>query len=265
MILDLDLSFLLSSISGGDWITRFEHDIEQWLHPLGPTGEGAIRLLLAACLGGIIGLEREVRGHEAGFRTFMLVAAGAALAMIVSTSFAAADWVPAQAVPDLGEGYRLTVDPARIAYGVMTGVGFLGAGTIIQHRDRIQGLTTAAGIWSIAALGLAAGFGMYILSVLAAILLLTALLVLGWVREHLPAVNTARLVVRAPEQPDCVERFETLLREHGMQIIRTGFRVSHRRQAVLLEAEVKYFGNAKLESLRRRLLTGEEYRLLKLR
>ena len=122
------------------------------------------------------------------------------------------------ALPGLGSRYQITVDPARVAYGVMTGVGFLGAGTIIQQRDRVQGLTTAAGIWSIAALGLAVGFGLYVLSVIAALLLLVTLLVLGWVRSLVPVMRSAVVRVRAVAGLDCVEKFEAFLRGHEMHI-----------------------------------------------
>src|SRR5688500_19181497 len=155
------LDLLAIAIDGG-WLTHLERSIELRIASMGPTGEAVVRLMLAAFLGGMVGLEREIEGHEAGFRTFMLVCAGSALAMIVSLSFSSDEWVREAgpgALPRVGERYQITVDPARIAYSVMTGVGFLGAGTIIQRRNRVQGLTTAAGIWGIAALGFVAGVG----------------------------------------------------------------------------------------------------------
>src|SRR5690606_4850871 len=100
---------------------------------LGWPAEALFRLALAAVAGGVVGLEREVRVKHAGFRTLMLVCVGSALVMIVSVHFARVAW-PGQ----LAENVRLSVDPGRIAYGVMTGVGFLGAGTIIQRRSHAQ-------------------------------------------------------------------------------------------------------------------------------
>src|SRR5438128_1990506 len=114
-----------------------------------------MRLLMAMVAGGLVGLERELRGRQAGFRTNLLVCLGSALVMIVSNSIAVADW----AARDVH--VNVNVDPARIAYGVMTGIGFLGAGTIIKSGGSVRGLTTAAGLWCVAAIGLAAGFGMY--------------------------------------------------------------------------------------------------------
>lgn len=266
------LPSLAVGIDGG-WLTHVERVIDARIASLGNTGEAVVRLGLAALLGGIIGLEREIQGHEAGFRTFMLVAAGSALAMIVSLSFSTAEWVRPDALPSIGERYQITVDPARIAYSVMTGVGFLGAGTIIQRRDRVQGLTTAAGIWSIAALGLAVGFGLYVLSVTAAILLLLALWVLGWVRSRLPSVHEAGVRVRVPEQLDCVEKFEKLLRDHGMKVSFVRFHRLSRRKAtaeptkpptVMLDARIKYMHLEELRKLRQTLMSSPDYRLLRL-
>lgn len=256
------------------WLTQLERGIDGHISSMGYTGESIVRLGLAAALGGLIGLEREIQGHEAGFRTFMLVCAGSALAMIVSLSFSASEWVRSDALPTLGEEYRIVVDPARIAYGVMTGVGFLGAGSIIRRGDRVQGLTTAAGIWSIAALGLAVGFGLYVLSVMATLLLLVALLVLGWVRARLPAMRTAVVRVRAADQLDCVERFQGVLREHEMHVSFVKFLRSERpkqgseaaggRSSALLDARVKYMHEHDLVKLRRTLMASSEYRLLRL-
>ncbi len=267
------LPLLAIAIDGG-WLTQLENAIELRIAALGPTGEAVVKLILAAALGGLIGLEREIQGHEAGFRTFMLVCAGSALAMIVSLSISSTDWTRPDgpgSLPELGDRYLVSVDPARIAYGIMTGIGFLGAGSIIQHRNRVQGLTTAAGIWSIAALGLAAGFGMYVLSVAAALLLLVALLVLGWMRARLPSVHTVGVKVRTDDRPDCVERFEALLKDHGMSVtfVRLA-RPGHRKPAedaangVTLDARIKYVREDRLARLRRELMSSQEFRLVRL-
>ena len=118
------------------------------------TTEIALRLLLAAVLGGVIGFDRERHTWAAGLRTHMLVCLGAALAMIVS-AFGFADV--------LQQRPMVTLDPSRIAAQVISGIGFLGAGTIMfMHRENvIRGLTTAAGLWTVAAIGLAVGGGMY--------------------------------------------------------------------------------------------------------
>jgi putative Mg2+ transporter-C (MgtC) family protein len=111
------------------------------------------RLILAALLGFLIGLEREFRGQAAGERTHALVALGAAaFAMISSRAFPGGD-------------------TARVAAGVVTGIGFLGAGMILKREgERIEGLTTAAGVWAVGAMGLAIGSGMYLLGIVTAVL-----------------------------------------------------------------------------------------------
>lgn len=126
-----------------------------------------LRIFCAAVLGGLIGLEREYRAKEAGFRTHFLVAMGSALFMIVSA-------YGFESVP-LSEPHRW--DVSRIAAQVVSGIGFIGAGTIIFRKAEniVSGLTTAAGLWVTAAIGLACGGGMYILSIGCTLMVLTGL------------------------------------------------------------------------------------------
>ena len=127
-----------------------------------------MRLLLAGSLGAIIGLDREYRAKEAGFRTHFLVCLGSAFFMIIS-QYGFADIVKAN-----GANY----DGARVAAQIVSGIGFLGAGTIIFHKQFIRGLTTAAGLWATAGIGMAVGGGMYFLGAAATILVLIGLEVL---------------------------------------------------------------------------------------
>ena len=120
------------------------------------------RLLLAVAIGGLIGAERELRRKSAGFRTNILIALGSAVFTICSLT--------------LGNGAG---DPSRIAAQIVTGIGFLGAGTILRNRDGVHGLTTAATVWVNAALGVAAGGGQYRLAVIGGAIVLAVLLVLG--------------------------------------------------------------------------------------
>jgi putative Mg2+ transporter-C (MgtC) family protein len=108
-----------------------------------------VRIVLAAVLGAFVGLERQIHGRPAGLRTHILVSVGSGLFMVVSILVA--------------DSYRHMgpVDPSRIAAGVVTGIGFLGAGAIIRSGNSITGLTTAASIWSVSAIGLASGAGLY--------------------------------------------------------------------------------------------------------
>ena len=113
--------------------------------------EFMFRILLAALLGAIVGLERERRRMPAGFRTFMLVSIGSALFMAVS-------------IYDF-DGSGAPRDPGRIAAQVVTGIGFLGAGMLLRTEASVRGLTTAAGMWVMAGVGLAAGAGMYTIAI----------------------------------------------------------------------------------------------------
>jgi putative Mg2+ transporter-C (MgtC) family protein len=129
--------------------------------------ELVLRLALAAALGGAIGAEREIRDREAGFRTHLLVSVGAALFTLVS-AYAWTDW--SFSTPE-----GVVFDPTRIAAQVVTGIGFIGAGAIIRQGLSIRGLTTAATLWIVAAIGMAAGAGYYSAAVLTTALVLISL------------------------------------------------------------------------------------------
>lgn len=183
-----------------EWLNALDTYMTEWGRSLGYASESFVRLLLALACGGIIGMEREVRGREAGFRTHALVCLGCALAMVVSIHFAYEPWHP----PPLQDGVTLTIDPSRVAYSIMSGVGFLGAGAILKHGASIQGLTTAAGLWCVAAIGLAAGFGQYGVALLATFLVLFTLWVLDYFGSLLPHRNRYEIVVRRRWEPGCV-------------------------------------------------------------
>ncbi|MEK4743532.1 MULTISPECIES: MgtC/SapB family protein [unclassified Bacillus (in: firmicutes)] len=124
-----------------------------------------IRIGVAGLLGAIIGIEREIRSKEAGLKTHFLVAVGSALIMVVSK----------YAFSDIVFKEHMVLDPSRIAAQVVSGVGFLGAGTIIIQKQAVKGLTTAAGLWATAGIGLAIGAGMYVVGIGAMILVLIGL------------------------------------------------------------------------------------------
>ena len=131
------------------------------------SAELLLRVVLAGVLGGAIGFERELRDREAGFRTHMLVAVGSALFTLVS-AYGFRDF-------DYGLQTGITLDPTRIAAQIVTGIGFLGAGAIIRQGLSIRGLTTAATLWIVAAIGLAAGAGYYEAAVFSTVFVLVAL------------------------------------------------------------------------------------------
>jgi putative Mg2+ transporter-C (MgtC) family protein len=129
---------------------------------MSPEVESLLRLLLAAGLGAMIGFQREKAGKAAGLRTHILIGMGSALFTIVSIY-----------------GFSGAADPARIAAGVVTGIGFIGAGVIFRgmRGDKVMGITTAASIWITAAIGIAAGAGLYIIAAAAAVVTLLVLII----------------------------------------------------------------------------------------
>ena len=139
--------------------------------------EITIRLLLAGLLGAVIGFEREVHARPAGLRTHMMVCLGAALAMIVS-SYGFFDV--------LKQNPNIILDPSRIAAQVISGVGFLGAGAImfLRREHAVRGLTTAAGLWAVASIGLAAGSGMYAAAAIATAIAWSILAILGTLQRR---------------------------------------------------------------------------------
>lgn len=144
------------------------------------TYEFVLRLFVAAMLGGVIGLEREYRAKEAGFRTHFLVALGSGLFMILS-QFGFDDV--------LAHYEQVSLDPSRIASQVVTGIGFIGAGTIIFQKHVVRGLTTAAGLWVTSAIGMTAGAGMYVLSIATTVLVLLCLEALYFILQHFGTRN----------------------------------------------------------------------------
>lgn len=138
------------------------------------------RLFLAAILGGLIGLEREISGKAAGLRTNILICVGAALLTELSIGIAEANQVESAAL-----GTVSRADPARIAAQIVSGIGFIGAGTILQSRGSIVGLTTAATIWVVAAIGMAAGSKAYVVAIASTGLVAFSLGLLGRLEEVL--------------------------------------------------------------------------------
>lgn len=188
--------------------------------------EVALRLFLSVLLGGLVGFERESHNRPAGFRTHILVCAGSALIMLVS-----AYGFPA----NLTAGYA--VDPGRIAAQVVTGVGFLGAGTIIRHRGSIRGLTTAASIWVVSGIGLAIGIGFYPGALLGTLLVLLSLFVLGRIeRAILSHRRLKHLWVRAVDQPGLMGRVAALLGDFRINIRKID--LSPPEDVTTLQAEV---------------------------
>src|SRR5437763_1239360 len=193
----------------------FHDPINDWIQNLtvqsGWPIDALLRLVLAMIAGGLVGLEREMRGRQAGFRTNLLVCVGSALAMLVSVSFASRRW-------NHDPNINVNVDPARIAYSILTGIGFIGAGTIIKHEASVRGLTTAAAMWCIAAIGMAAGFGLYTIAVIATVIVLGALWFLDYLEDGIPKVHYRVVVVRCPWKPGVVQETVDRLKRNKLRV-----------------------------------------------
>lgn len=166
-----------------DSIATFFSELLQEINSVEVNTVGSIfKLCMSMALGSLVGYERKRKGQAAGVRTFSLIAMGATLAMIISI------FVP-QEYLGLKNG-----DPGRIAAQVVTGIGFLGAGAIIQMKGSVRGLTTAAGIWMVATIGMAVGLGMYLLSCVATALILFILVELEHMEQHLSRGSESRII-----------------------------------------------------------------------
>ncbi|GKS11634.1 methyltransferase [Paenibacillus chitinolyticus] len=168
-----------------------------------------LRVLVAGICGALIGYERKSRSKEAGIRTHFVVAVGAALMMTISKyGFQdQLDW------PNLG------LDPSRVAAQVVSGVGFLGAGMIFMQKQTVKGLTTAAGIWATAGVGMAVGSGMYGLGIGVTLLILAAQKVLHGRFNWLAAPRSEHLFMRLANEPDALENMLAAIRGRGIKVL----------------------------------------------
>ena len=171
------------------------------------TVSSIFKLCLSLLLGCCVGFERKRKGQIAGVRTFALISMGATLAMLLSI------YVP-QEYMGLKNG-----DPGRIAAQVVTGIGFLGAGAIIQMKGSVRGLTTAAGIWMIAAIGMAVGVGMYMLAIVATALILVVLVLIERWEHRLSAGVESRIIrLKLSEIAEDIDGYREVLNRHHVHL-----------------------------------------------
>jgi len=180
----------------------------------------ALRLFAALVVGGLIGLERTYRGRPAGFRTHALVCLSTSLLMLITVY--ETRWFPA-----LTQG-RISLDPTRMAQGIMTGIGFLGAGTIMKEGSSVRGLTTAASLWITAAIGILVGIGFFFPALFATVLTLVTLSLFRWVEDRVPSEFYAHLILRfalhaAMPEPE----MRRMLKEHGFTMRRLSYRLDY--------------------------------------
>jgi putative Mg2+ transporter-C (MgtC) family protein len=173
------------------------------------------RLLLASVLGGVIGLEREVHGRPAGVRTYLLLSLGSALIMVLSEYL----FIKYKAV---GPGITLSVDPGRIAAQAVTGIGFLGAGVIIRYKDSIRGLTTAACVWVVAAVGLAIGAGFYLFASAVTAITIVALVGLKRFERYLSKDWYQEMEVVAADVPGTIDNIQGIIDKHNFKVVNLG-------------------------------------------
>ncbi|WP_083511822.1 MgtC/SapB family protein [Alicyclobacillus acidiphilus] len=169
--------------------------------------EFVVRLLLSGILGAAIGVERKVHYKQAGVRTHFIVAIGSALMMIVSK----------YAFMDIINNHTIILDPSRVAAQVVSGIGFLGAGVIIFQRNAIRGLTTAAGVWATAGIGLAVGAGMYIIGIVSAVLVLVGFITLKPLERRFIR-NIQHVMITADDQPGLIGKISAALEQLGLSI-----------------------------------------------
>lgn len=186
------------------------------------------RLLLASILGGVIGYERESTHRPAGFRTHILVCIGAALVMVTSEF--------------MFNRYRglTNIDPARLGAQVISGIGFLGAGTIIRQGFNVKGLTTAASLWAVSCVGLAAGVGFYEGAIVTTILVYITLILLKKMEDHFARKNHYRtLFIKSGNIQGQVGAISSILDKHGVATKSIEFINDGEHDAVLIKFIIK--------------------------
>lgn len=191
-----------------------------------------LSIILAIAFSGIIGFEREYNGHAAGLRTHILVATGSAIVMMISIyGFAAWDAAHPDAVRD----------PARLAAQIVTGIGFLGAGTILQTGTGIKGLTTATTIWIVMAIGIACGSGNFVIAALGTALAFGALVMMRKIEENIAKRNPI-LVLLFPSDKAVLADLLSIAANHNIKIMATeSFLVDHEgEKAIQITIRLKH-------------------------
>ncbi len=172
------------------------------------------RLLLGTLLGGIIGFERQTHGRPAGFRTQLLVCVACVLLMIISEGY----------FVQSASGDFVRIDPTRIAAGAMTGVGFLGAGVILKTGVTIQGLTTAACVWIVSAIGLAIGAGQYVAALVGFVITFTSLWFLRILESRMPRTVYKYITITTDDTGD-ENTIRTYFEQQGFQVDRMDYEI----------------------------------------
>ena len=207
-----------------------------WVSPLELTM--VLRLIVAAVLGGIVGMERGSGDRPAGFRTHILVCVGSALFMLVSI-YGFDDIAPVPTTLENDIGTRR--DTARIAAQVVSGIGFLGAGTILHEGLTIKGLTTAASLWIVSAIGLAVGSGMYLLSTVATMLTMLTLVTFRTWEKRFAGTRSDRRFIRVVTRntPGIITEITAFLSDCGIKVKTLNVKTDNKNGNIILELYLK--------------------------
>jgi putative Mg2+ transporter-C (MgtC) family protein len=191
------------------------------------------KLLLAAFLGAVIGLEREIHGRPAGFRTHLLVSLGSCLFVITSIKFYTV-------FGNFSGSGPVGVDPGRVAAQVVTGIGFLGAGAIIREKFSVRGLTTAACLWIASAIGLACGVGLFGISMVVTVISLVSLLMLKRIELMLKRDAYVYIRIWCEDSPDQMQLIEAQLENCKLDLLHSTIEKNLVTSELHLVYQVKY-------------------------
>ena len=209
-------------------------------------------LMLAFLAGGIIGVERALHGREAGFRTHALVCVSSSLLMVLMTY----QWglVPAQFLD------TVRADPSRMAQGIMTGIGFLGAGVIIKEGLTVRGLTTAASIWMTASIGIVIGMGLYYPAFFATGMTVVILSLFRWIENRLPSQIYAKFTVRFVRTKHSVDEdaLRKLIAQHNVRAFESSYRLDNEGKNFEYEMTVRSKDKANYRRLAQSLMDMED-------
>lgn len=198
-----------------------------------------IRLLVGGMLGGLIGLEREMRSQPAGLRTHIILVLGAALAMCISINLSM------QFQPAAVNG-----DPARLAAQVISGIGFLGAGAIFRLGAGVKGLTTASSLWTSAIIGLAVGAGYLLAGSIATLIVLFVLRGLDFIEKRFVRTRSARtIIIRGMDHPGFVDEVRALLGKFNIALKTVSLQKDIKKNQIQIETVTKVFLNQDFDAL----------------
>jgi putative Mg2+ transporter-C (MgtC) family protein len=223
----------------------------EWLDPfMTDYSELAIgfRLILAAILGGLIGIEREIHGRPAGFRTHLLVTLGACLMIIVSEVYYFK-------YGNLASDSVVRLDPGRVSAQIVTGIGFLGAGAIIKEGHAVRGLTTAACLWVSAGVGMAVGAGFYFPALMVTGIALFSLLMLKRAEKLLRKERYRSLRVHCEYDEECLPEIETFLEQRKLRIVNFGFEKDRKEGEIVYNFVISQCGVDTRDQLVRDFMT----------